>query len=78
MKILSISFARFYILLQYFDNFADTVTTLWRAYNDVTSSVNTFWRLYDDFEAIDGLTSMQRSKFWNMSQNYPKVVIKFS
>ena len=78
MKILSISFVCFYILQQCFDNFADTVTTLWRAYDDVTSFVNTFWRLYDDFEAIDGLTNMQRSKFWNMSQNYPKVVIKFS
>ena len=40
--------------------------------------MNTFWRLYDDFEGIDGLTSMQRSKFLNMSQKYPKVVIKFS
>ena len=78
MKILSISFACFYILWQCFDNFADTVSTLWRAYDDVMSFVNTFWWLCDDFEAIDGLTSMQRSKFWNVSQNYPKVVIKFS
>ena len=61
-----------------FWQFADTVTTLWRVCDDVTSFVNTFWRLYDNFEAVDGLTSMQRSKFWNMSQNYPKVVIKFS
>ena len=78
MEILSISFACFYILYKCFDNFADTVTTLWQAYDDVTSFVNTFWRLCDVFEAIDGLTSMQRSKFRNMSQNYLKVVIKFS